>query len=271
MKVLAGAVSLVAAVLPAQVSSSDSYAMPQHSSSPGAQCSSMRFELSANLAGLSTSASSSRFTLQGGFAPFLATSLSSFPLLAAAEPRFVEFSSTPQVLVRGSQLHLGLRSSLQIGGRSASVSNSNAGSLQCRVPAALRPGWQDLRYTDLSGTSVYADRAIGVLPLLDLAQPARPGIPFVLRMRAKAGDVGILLLSLRRGPEIPLPGYGHAFGLELATTQILTAALLGREGFVDLRGPAAQWANLELQALVLSPTSSYKPGAFSNVLSLAAR
>ena len=118
---------------------------------------------------------------------------------------------------------------------------------------------------------LYLKHALGVLPLLDRAAPARPGLGFVLRLHGRPGDIGILLLSGGRGPLIPLPGFGHAFALDFATTTILSTLVVGRDGFVDLRGPAALWTRLEFQALVLSSTSAYKPGAFSNVLSLDTR
>ena len=264
--------SLLAEALAAQAATSPRYLLLGAETAPGGDATSAKHKLHGRLGEgvVAQRATSSRYVLVAGAVGALEAPTTGRPWLTAVRPLYGPLKGGAALSLHGTELTLGTGAAVTVGGAPATVLSRTRDRIRATMPAQKAPGWQPVTVTAGGATSTLP-AGIGVLPMMELERPAQPLEPVTIRYRGAAGDLVVWMLGAGNGPfKVPLPGYGHAFELNLFAFIVLTALpVTSPDGTFALPLPALPWSRpLHFQGLVLSVHPGWSPGSFTNVVKL---
>lgn len=262
-------------VAPTPTSSSRGFFLLDWEVAPSAaNMSSPRYVLDAGTASgvAAGSASSISFRLLGGFQASRGAGLYTQPWLSGARPEYTDLGSRTSHSIWGKVLLSGSSTTITVGTVAATVLARTNPVCDVALGGQTEPGWMPIVVRNGAG-DVRLDRGIGVRPLLELSQPADPNGTRggTIRFRGTTGDVLVWLMAVQRAPfPLKLPGYGWHLQLDLSRLLVLSASVVtDPNGTLALPLPPVRFLRQPLfQALVLSRSSSYLPGSFTNTLGL---
>ena len=261
-----------AGTVSAQAASSKSFFLASSETGPSGSCVSTGFRLTAGVGSgaVPGRAVSKGFVLEGGFPATLDAPLTGRPWLTGVRPLYAPLRGGSALSLHGTELALGAGAAVKIGGKNAVVTTRTRDKIDTTMPTGLAPGWHPVTVT-AGGSTTTLTRGLGVLPLLELEKPAEPHYPFTLRYRGSKGDIVVVFVGVAKLPfAVPVSPYLHGLELNPGAMLVLNPAFVSDQNGV-LRTPlvALAWARpLLFQAITISQNPGYKPGSFTNIVTL---
>lgn len=260
------------ALVAAQAATATAHTLLQHELSDGRQTNSSTYRLDGafGVGATARRATSQSYVLQGGFSSTLDVSGTGKPWLTAVQSRFITLLGQPTVRLKGTELHLGTRPTVRIGGIATTVVTRTPHQLTTTVPLLRQPGWLPVEVQNSLGTTILP-RGIGVLPLLDTDPAPTSGKDFDLVFRGTKGDIVHWAMGIGESPPLTVPGVHFGFALNPTLFIVFTGfAITNDDGVlrIPIKAQTYPVGLIYLQAMFLSPNPGYAPGAFSNVIRL---
>ncbi len=215
-------------------------------------------------------ASSPRWRIVGGFPSHFQSRLGGSPWLIAGCPTYFPLLGGVPIEFRGDEFHLGSSAVATVGGKTARVLGRTRVKVRVRAPTQDAPGWQRAAVRN-GGGAASLTRAFGVLPMLDLNKAPCRTAPFDLIYRGTRGDLVIWTFALGRLNR-PVAAAPFLYGalLDPGTFGILVATVVpSADGVQRLPIPALGLVpRIWLQSLAISTNVGYRPGSFTNAISI---
>lgn len=212
-------------------------------------------------------AASANYRLAAGYFGSVATPGNGKPWLAGVLPRFVTMRAAANVTLHGTELDLGGRPTVKIGGQTATLVGAASGDqATVALPIQPAPGWQPVSLVTPAGTT-QLPRGIGVLPMIYTDPAAASDKGFEVVFKGTRGDRIAWALGLAPLPApVKLGGIWHGLLLNPIVT-LPGLSILDANGELRLAFPPSMIpSDLYLQAMFQTSNPGYAPAAFSNLL-----
>jgi hypothetical protein len=242
----------------------------EHSSGGGATSASYRLESAGFGSGaVPGTTASANYRLAGGFPASFAASGVDKPWLTGlrADPFVTRLGRGGRNDLVGIELDLG-QVQVTVGRIDAIINDIRRTRVDIGIPPQPVPGWQPIELTNENGKST-VQRGVGVLPLLDLAEPWGRNLPNGLVYRGRTGDSILWILAERQFPNsFRLPGYHYALQLDPTNIFVFFNQVVTRpDGLAFMNFPAVPLSSsYYFQVFALSSGTGYQPGSFTNLL-----
>jgi hypothetical protein len=255
---------------PAQAASSTAFVSPSSSVGGVGSAASPSWQIEAATVGTDAfaAAASPSFQVTVGFAATIDVATAGAPWVTAVRPMFTPLRGGAVHVVHGTELDLGGSPIVRVDGVGALLGAVRRDRVDFTMPSLSVPGWRPVLVSNVGGQTI-ATGAVGVLPMIDFAEPWGRTLPNRLVYRGRPNDSMVWALAHTSSPfPVTLPGYFYALHLELATLLVISSATVtSPDGLTHLDLPVLNIRqSFELQCLALSSDPGYAPGAFTNVL-----
>jgi hypothetical protein len=258
----------LAAAAGAQAAASPAFFIPAVDQAAGGQSTSGTFSVVGCFGNglVPTRATTSLFTLQGGFATMVDTPTTGRPWVTGALPQYPTLRGGSPHTIYGTQLDLGPSTTVAVGAVPAPVNARAAGTIDITMPHVIEGGALPIEVVNAGGRALQPE-VMSVLPMIETDGPFRNFEANRVRYRGRQGDAVVWALADGLISPVSLFPYEGLFRLNLLTLIASDLRFVNSpDGILYLDLPPVELnVAIFFQAFVFSNDIGYLPGAFTNI------